>query len=1118
MSFRGRRAIGRGLAALGWFALLHAPAFADTQTQLQATAEDGFGRLVLEFPGKLDLPGYKINYDNGVLALALDTPIALAMPDMAATLPEYLTVGRVDPDGRGVRFGLRGAVTIHSMEAGDKLFIDMLPPSWQGLPPALPPEIVAELAQRARDAAIRAEQQRIADAARALNPQASVAVGRNPTFMRVEFDWSVDTKATFTQDGNDASILFEWPVPVDLYQLKAQLPAEIASVRNNVTADGSSIALTLADGVEARFYSESGSRYVFDIDLTSAEIDANRTTAETAAKMAEAEAAAAAEAAQKAADAAAQAGVLDASLAMANEYVPGETITPAVDAMAGTVRVSFPFERDTPAAVFRRGDTLWMLFDTRTGINQPTQSDALNEIASAFTVIPAGEAQMVRIDLSTQKLATLSSAGRSWVLSIGDVLLNATQPIELRRERDQNGQFQMTAALGKPYRLHSFRDPVVGDVLDVVTAFGPAQGVVRDLAYVDFDALGSVQGLVLRRDNEELQVSLVDDHALIQAPGGLTLSDQDGPRVLDARQGGEVRDSFVDLAGLKEDNPAVFAKRVETLSDVAASKEGRAREVARLSLAQFYVGNQYAQEAIGVLRLLNRDIKTDELKKKARLTTAIADVLAVRPREAIEILSGPGLSDEVDAVLWRTIARAADQDFVGARVDALASEGVVDGYPVWVQQKFLFAGARAAVETTDYSLAQRYLLMLDFAQLSPEDVTLYQVLQGRIEEGLGETEQALGTFGQVITTDVRPTRAEAVYRTLLMLRDAGRVDVTKATETLAAEAMLWRGNPLEVDMEKLLAELYFAHKDYRSGFEVARRTVQHNPDSRAVTELVQETSAQFADLFLNGAADQLGELEALSLYYDFRQLTPAGAKGDEMIRNLARRLVKVDLLGQAADLLQYQIDNRLSGAAKAQVATDLALIRIADHNPEAALRALNQTRMANLAPTLERERRILEARALVDADRPELALDLISHVDGRDADLLRVDGFWRAKNYAAAADMMEKIYSGDSDRVLGPTARMNVVKSAVGYLLANDTIGLSRLREKFSGRMAQSAEWMMFDYLTGKQAAVQDEGFKAAAKAVAGLDSITAFLEAYRQIYPVDPALAPAQSGKPSAA
>ncbi|MGN6683258.1 MAG: hypothetical protein ACTHKD_04510, partial [Devosia sp.] len=139
------------LAVLVWLVLAVTAAAAD-RVQLQATAENGFGRLVLEFSTRLDLPDYKITYDNNVLAVTLSGPVNLAMPDMASTLPQYLTIGRVDPDRKGVRFGLRRPVTIHSMEAGEKLFIDLLPVGWQGLPPSLPPEVVADLARRAKDA------------------------------------------------------------------------------------------------------------------------------------------------------------------------------------------------------------------------------------------------------------------------------------------------------------------------------------------------------------------------------------------------------------------------------------------------------------------------------------------------------------------------------------------------------------------------------------------------------------------------------------------------------------------------------------------------------------------------------------------------------------------------------------------------------------------------------------------------------------------------------------------------------------------------------------------------------------------------------------------------------
>src|SRR5438874_9635028 len=50
------------------------------------------------------------------------------------------------------------------------------------------------------------------------------------------------------------------------------------------------------------------------------------------------------------------------------------------------------------------------------------------------------------------------------------------------------------------------------------------------------------------------------------------------------------------------------------------------------------------------------------------------------------------------------------------------------------------------------------------------------------------------------------------------------------------------------------------------------------------------------------------------MFYEYPELTPIGRRGDEMIRRLADRLVAVDLLDQASELLQYQVDKRLEGA------------------------------------------------------------------------------------------------------------------------------------------------------------------------------------------------------------
>ena len=69
-------------------------------------------------------------------------------------------------------------------------------------------------------------------------------------------------------------------------------------------------------------------------------------------------------------------------------------------------------------------------------------------------------------------------------------------------------------------------------------------------------------------------------------------------------------------------------------------------------------------------------------------------------------------------------------------------------------------------------------------------------------------------------------------------------------------------------------------------------------------------------------------LTALALYDEYRELTPAGSEGDEMIGRLADRLVGVDLLDRAVALPDHQIKFRLKGEKRAEAGTKLALVHL----------------------------------------------------------------------------------------------------------------------------------------------------------------------------------------------
>ncbi|MDR3471969.1 MAG: hypothetical protein P4M09_09805 [Devosia sp.] len=1082
--------------------LLVVPATADDKVKLFATTEAGYGRIIIDFPDRLDLPPYRISSENGVLAVEFDTPVDLTLPDVLAALPDYTTVARVDPDRKGVRFGLRSTFSVNHLEAGEQLFIDLMPPTWQGLPPGLPAEVVAKLAERARQAAIRAEQQRKAAEAKINNPVATLRVGRNPTFLRAEFSWNVDTDAKFAIDGETGNLDFEWPVPVDLYLLKADLPKELQGVDDTVTADGSRISFHVAAGVTPRFYAISKRDFIVDID-TASTVPANPNPA----------AAATAKALQDA-QALGQAGRTwwtPALAAVVRSEVPlsapvaATPITPEVRTLGSTVRVSFPFEQDTPAAVFRRGDTVWMFFDTLTGINQPAFSQDLANLAKNFTVVPAGDMQVVRLDLSSDRLASLGSEGKSWVLSLGDMLLTATEPVSLSRRIDGNGLYQITADLERPSRVHRFKDPVVGDTLTVVTAYPPARGVAHDLDFVDFEALRSVHGLVIRPNHDDVTVGIDNKLAVIGAPDGLIVSSPSaGESVAGDVAPPASRQGYMDLSSLRENDPLKFNARASELSAAAARAEVGQRDAARLKLARFYLANRFAFEAVGVLRVLAQELQTDTLKNDTQLALAAADVVAYRPADAIPILSSDVFANEIDARMWRSMAEAEAEDWAEAKRDALASEPIINSYPTWVKTRFQLSALRAAVETGDTTLAERLYKAVAFGDLDPEQVTFYQLLNGRIAEAEGRRDEALDIYGQVIAADVRPTRAEAVYRTILILDQTKRIDAAKATQTLAAEAMLWRGNSLEADMDELLTTLYFRAGDYRLGLETAKQTVRYFPASPKMDALSAEAQSEFEDLFLNGKADALDPVGALSLYYDYRTLTPPGSRGDEMIRNLAQRLVKVDLLSQAADLLRYQVANRLNGAAQSQIAADLAVIDIANRNPQDALKVLNATELADLPPSLDRQRRILRARALIDSNRLDLALDVLTPLTGRDVDRLRVEANWNAKNYDAAGNLLEVMYSSGTNQsgpAMATASRVDILRAAVAFALADDKIGLSRLRSKFADALASGPEWPMFDYVTTAVQPASGPQFDKAAGAVAGLDTLDGFLKSYKQVY-----------------
>jgi hypothetical protein len=232
-----------------------------------------------------------------------------------------------------------------------------------------------------------------------------------------------------------------------------------------------------------------------------------------------------------------------------------------------------------------------------------------------------------------------------------------------------------------------------------------------------------------------------------------------------------------------------------------------------------------------------------------------------------------------------------------------------------------------------------------------------------------------------------------------------------------------------------------------------------------------------------------------------------------MIRRLSDRLVGVDLLDQAAELLQHQIDRRLQGAARAQVATRLAVVYLMNHKPDRALATLQSTRIADLSNDLRDQRLLLEARALSNLGRHDVALELITNISSREAVRLRSDVLWAVRRWREAGEQIELLY-GDRWRQFPPlsdTERYDILRAAIGYALSEESIGLGRLREKYEAKFADGPDRRAFNVVTAPVGTTGTE-FQDIAKKIASVDTLDAFLRDLRARYPEAAAVSPGRA------
>ena len=943
-----------------------------------------------------------------------------------------------------------------------------------------------------------------------------VRTGEHPGFSRLVFDWAEKVDYSLTAKDSRVTLGFSKPATINLAALKAARVRGVSDLRQVEEGGNLVLAFRIREGGSVSHFRD-GTKVVVDVAVTPAEdtpvnLDDGGTSPDLTP--------------QKRPDQPAAPAVLSAPvLPVEQESVSapiretGQKLTrprdlqlnytgaPLVvrsEPVFNGVRLTYPLTEPLPAAIFQRAGFLWVIFERYRPVDHAGLGAVAGKRLRHMEQIAHPNATILRYRIVGGQHVVAHRRDSAWIVELKENQTAPRIPLEIGQQR-YNGGLAVFLPVSDVGSRIDIVDPEVGDTLTVVPVLPAGRGVGDDRRFAQFQLMRSAQGVAAEILADGVRVERFRNGVVISTDGGLALSpDRNAPSYTglaeNAGQESAPRpERLIDLERWKRGGDEAYTENQQELLHRLSMAPDAERNGVRWDLARFYLAHGMTDQALGILDIMVANDADLLDNPEFRATRGVAYIDLRRYEAARNDLAHKGLDAEADAYLWRARAAAG----LGQWQDALAhyrrGADQLSGYPEQERIAFEMAALRAARHLGDSGTMQGQIDMLNRMLLSPGQSAKLEYLRAQRLLIDGDREKAARALANVEEAGQRPSAARASLSRIELQLEDGAIGNRDAIDHLERLRFSWRGDEFELDLLDRLGRLYIDEGEYRTGFAILRQAVAYFPKSPRTRDITTVMSDAFQNLFLNGEADAMPPIEALALYYDFRELTPLGTTGDKMIRRLVDRLVAVDLLDRAGDLLEHQVRYRLEGVAQAQVASRLTMIYLLDRKPEKALAVLRATRQTIMPDDIELKRRHLEARALIDLKRYEEAEVLLEGDRTERAELLRADLYWNAGQWAQVVAIGDRLLGRrwESGTPLSNDERRQILRMAVAQSLDDNAAGLESIRERYSGLMDGGAYATAFDVITARQDPSERE-IKDLTESIASVNRLESFMASYR--------------------
>lgn len=814
----------------------------------------------------------------------------------------------------------------------------------------------------------------------------------------------------------------------------------------------------------------------------------------------------------------------------------------------GETTLAFPWQERTASALFKRGNDIWVIFSKAQDVNLPLLRTILPKAVAKLTQYDYPKNTVLRFstDGSVNARVEQPEGSYGWDVVFTTASTKPKLPTTVVVDAIDGNPRLLLGAFDVAPELR-FYDPNAGDALVIIPSFENGRGVLNARRFPELEVLSSPQGIAMVSGRSDLAFQPTRAGLVVGSKSAaLTLSERLPQLAGNAPIAGESANSGVQFPYDAWYVPPEKFRDTELERLSAITHAGDADKAAAMfELVKLYLSYGFGSEALGVLRVIQANYPEFYVNNKLALLHAAAYVMDYHIEQAAALLQAPELNTLEEAIVWReavavftpgintaqAIQEAAISQIPVAGTDsannvpppATAAEQVpapapqpaapaekpvfhflkynktfIRYYPPRIRQRLAqIAGDAYLADGQEEKALATYDTLVKDNLLDPVRHDAEFAL-GRTAEKKGEFDQAYEIYDRLAAQkDDRRIAVRARHAGAMLRYTQKKLTADEAAEILEGAHTSWRGDEVDQAILRSLVGIYDEAKRYDNVLRTYKTILEIFPTTPDALSISNTMSNLFERVFLDGLAEEMQPLKALSLFYEFRDLTPLGEKGDKMIQKLADRLAAIDLLDRATQLLDNQIKFRATGEARSQIGARLALLYLLDRKPQDALTTLEVTNFGGNSPGLIAQRRQLTAEALTKLGKHEEALGVVMNDPTPTGALLKLDILWALQDWPSIVNQAEDILNSRSNLTepLSNTETEVLLKLALGYAFESDYTQLRYLRDYYASLIPDNGYKQIFEFITNDTTPLDPEDFALLAQQISRTES---FLNLFR--------------------